>query len=197
MRIKIKFRFLIGLLFSIVILIIVLKILETKYMDEEKSTEMDKELGEYSIGSVGDDELKGMNEYEVGLASNYSYVPGANAGTSLGLVDSSYQSLDERRNFKTSSDDHQGTIAIVNQNNEKETYLIIPLINYQQIPIKFHDTKKNSLKIELAPGEIGFVPFTVQELKKGLNDLLFLIVPNPDDDNLSEEVLKFLLSSKD
>lgn len=187
MRTKNKSRFLKGLFFSTVILLIVLIILEINYVDEEKSPKLDKEIREHSIVSQFNEQLKDMNDYKIGRASNYSYVPSANAGTSLGLVDESYQSLDERRNFETSSGNHQGTIAIVNQNKTNETYLILPLINYQQTPIKFNDTRKDSLKIVLAPGEIGFVPFEVQELKKGLNDLLFLVVPNPDDDNLSEE----------
>ncbi|MBE1557105.1 hypothetical protein [Sporosarcina limicola] len=119
---------------------------------------------------------------------NYNYVPYANQGTSLGIVNDKHNELIEISNFKIEKNEmFNKTLAIVNQNDYPEDYLIIPLINYQQKHILPGNKKQNKLKITIKPQEIVFIPFSISNLKNGFHDFTFLIAQDPNNQDLSKE----------
>lgn len=121
-------------------------------------------------------------------ARNYIYVPKANQGTSLGIVNAKHNELIENRNFEIKANEaFSETIAVVNQNNYSEDFLIIPIIDYENKPILLGGEKQHNIKITLNSQEIAFVPFSISKLKKGRHDFAFLIVQDPHNQDLAKE----------
>ena len=119
---------------------------------------------------------------------NYTYVPLANIGLSIGIVNDEHDQLIENMNFELEgTENFQGTIALVNQNEEEKDYLIVPLINYKQKKIRLGEDYQDKIKITLKPKEIAFIPFHLEDLKEGFHDFIFFIVKDPDNQNISDE----------
>lgn len=140
---------------------------------------------------IKENQLNNIHNDDKGLtwddAKKYNYVPIANQGTSLGIVNEKHDNLIEKRNFSINeSKEFEKTIAITNQNNFKQDYLIIPLINYKQKNITLAGEMQNKIRVNLDPGEIVFIPFSIS-LDKGFHDFTFLIVPDSANTDLSEE----------
>ena len=78
---------------------------------------------------------------------NYTYVPLANIGLSIGIVNDEHDQLIENMNFELEgTENFQGTIALVNQNEEEKDYLIVPLINYKQKKIRLGEDYQDKIK---------------------------------------------------
>lgn len=120
-------------------------------------------------------------------AAKYAYFPIADSGTSTGLVYKDKNRIIDQRYFKFNQSNFNSTIAISNQNSQKKNYLLLFLVNFEQRNVIINGEKMSKFKLSLDSKEAAFVPFRIDGLDDGLNELSFILIPDPDTQNLEEK----------
>ncbi|MCY9666546.1 hypothetical protein M5X11_16650 [Paenibacillus alginolyticus] len=122
------------------------------------------------------------SNYIVDNIDNYNFIP-KGEGTSFGLVNDDRSRTVEERNFSINSKE-QLTVNLLVANGTKITkdFIILPIVDYNKALKNF--------PIKLTSNQTTVLPINLGKLASGNHDIIFLIIKDPNNIDLSEDYRK-------
>jgi hypothetical protein len=122
----------------------------------------------------------------IGDITEFDYVP-QGSGTGYGLVSDDRKSVIDERNFRVRKNDKLKLNVMFSNGSMKETeFLIIPMVNYSLSEMKIREKKRKNIRVKLKSNQLATIPVSLSSFKDGINDVIFLIVINPDTTEISD-----------
>jgi hypothetical protein len=110
-------------------------------------------------------------------------------GITLGLTDESAVSNKNFTHIIKENDIYTPNLHLINRFPNKNKYRVFFLVDYRQKEVIYENKKQNYIDIELNAQEDKRFSVKIEELNKGLHDLLVIVIRNPDSLLSKEEYL--------
>lgn len=130
--------------------------------------------------------------HKIGSTAKKDILPYATSGgINLGLYDINGQ-IEKNFNFNIKENESINKfISLGNMIEKERTYKLLLFVDYKQAPFSVDGREPSKdFTFKLGPGQSTEIPFKTSPLKKGLHDILFVIVKYPDNKSLDDEFRK-------
>lgn len=134
---------------------------------------------------------KEVDKPNISEESNYEPNPKEALSNTFGFGIESEQSLTtDHLTYRVNNKFFSPTATIENLFDKKQSFRIFALNNFEQTSINYNNKKQNFIDLELNPSEKKKINLHIS-LKKKLNDIIFVVVRNPEEGHKKNEVIGF------